>query len=280
MAYRRALRICRYKDVGADRTSLWWIGFWLTGEQVDHAKLLQSLARELKSLRRQHRSIAESNRWRNSTFKSFEDLEYLSKSGGGLTRLLKFLGLSPEELRELQVSLYDETAPLKPELMKALQEKVAGSPEPFSDDYNLAANFEVGFLDDTTNNPGGFLAQLSECDIKLVRAIFRQEIRAITINLGLLLYSEDWTGDDLFFPVKALQAYVVGFDPRPRLPLIFRILLGVSKDREAGLPAETRLQNIRNQNADATIVLRSAAKELPRPNFIEHLSRPHKRVIE
>ena len=33
-AYRRALRICRYKSVGADRTSLWWIGLWISGEKV------------------------------------------------------------------------------------------------------------------------------------------------------------------------------------------------------------------------------------------------------
>ncbi|HEU0045467.1 hypothetical protein [Sphingomonas sp.] len=101
-SYRRALRICRYKSWGAGRKSQWWLALWLSGEVVLPSIIVASLKRECSINRRGSRRLADSNRWRNSTFTTVDDIvPGRPVEAVRIGDILKLFGVTPDQYRRL-----------------------------------------------------------------------------------------------------------------------------------------------------------------------------------
>ena len=177
-SYRRALRICRYKDWGAKRQSQWWLGFWLSGEAVDTDKIRKGLKREYSVLRRERRSFVESDRWRNTRFETVADADRGGLPGkNSIAGLLQLSNMTPDQFRRLSILELDdfseqEAEELIHELAPALLEIDSETAAEIKADISpgeIKGIWRTGHMADGCGRPGQYLDETT--DIELVECL-------------------------------------------------------------------------------------------------------------
>jgi len=180
-AYRRALRICWYKQRGIDRIPAWWILFWLAGEEVPFEVLRRSLQRELKRDRRQSRNLADSGYLRSEGSTTFEKAPSGPASNPislALDQLIKcpHMGISPELYRDVLKLEFDEQSPSK--IGRIFQDAVRPlmghdiTPEEMG--VSLVDAWRPGYLSETAYD---YVGHCSDADLVLARRILRERLR-------------------------------------------------------------------------------------------------------
>ncbi|MDP1912161.1 MAG: hypothetical protein Q8K49_02430 [Brevundimonas sp.] len=180
-AYRRALRICWYKQRGIDRIPAWWILFWLAGDDVSLDVLRRSLQRELKRVRRQSRYLADSGYIRSDGSTTFEKAPSGAKNSPFsllLDELIEtqHLGISPELYRDfLKLGFDEESSSETGRIFQALVKPLMGhgiTPEEVG--VSLSAVWRPGHLSDTAHD---YVGRCSQGDLVLARQILWEQLR-------------------------------------------------------------------------------------------------------
>ena len=180
-AYRRALRICWYKQRGIDRIPAWWILFWLAGDDVPLDVLRRSLQRELKRVRRQSRYLADSGYIRSEGSTTFEKAP--PRAGNDPFSLIlgeliesPHLGISPELYRDVVKLEFDEEKPseIGRIFQAAIKPLMGQDTAPEEVGVSLSAVWRPGHLSETAHD---YVVRCSQSDLALARRILRAELR-------------------------------------------------------------------------------------------------------
>jgi hypothetical protein len=253
-SYRRALRICRYRNRGCYRTSLWLIGFWLAGDSVDLAKLRDALRREYSVARREGRSFRE-GRWLRGPFSEQADLERGGASGAA--GIGKMLDLSPEEFRLLSIQQFEEPQESEDaEIMHTLARKIyedVGVERPTLEE--VRQQWRAGHM----NKESPYFRDLTEGDISLARETLRATVRGARLQWLAAFYLFDFDAERLALFTWGLVG-TRAFDIRCHLDRVFQIVFGIVVDRRDGNDPRLRLASVQNSN---TILLAAIAELTP-----------------
>ena len=190
-SYRRALRICRYKDWGAKRQSQWWLGFWLPGEAVDPNKIRIALKREFSILRRQQRPFIESNRWRNTRFETVADAERGGLSGrNSVVGLLKLFNITPDQFRRLSILDIDDFSDEEAERLSheigpaffGIDDKIAAEIKADISPGEIKGIWRTGHLAEESGKPGDYIDQITDSELAECLLIFKAKTKAVLLN--------------------------------------------------------------------------------------------------
>ena len=173
---------------------------------------------------------------------------------------------------------YDETESIEPELLKSISLKLNEISE-LPSVSRFDQRWDIGYLDDATEQPGDFLDYLRDDDFSVAVQLMKEERWALFLNYGMIFYSEGWSVDDLILPVLAIKDLAFGFDPNTKLHHIFRAMFGVATDRISRIAPTVRVDELRQRNSEALAVLKEAVGLFGRPNIQEGVSRPYKRTF-
>ena len=180
-AYRRALRICWYKQRGIDRIPAWRILFWIAGEDVPFDVVRQSLQRELKRVRRQSRSLADSGFLRSDGSTSFDKAPSAADQGPismALEQLIEspHTGISPELYRDFLKLEFDEKnlSQIGRIFQAAIKPLVGHDTTPDEVGVSLSAVWRPGHLSETAHN---YVGSCSQGDLVLARRILWDRLR-------------------------------------------------------------------------------------------------------
>ena len=189
-SYRRALRICRYKDWGAKRQSQWWLGFWLSGEAVDPNKIRIALKREFSILRRQQRPFIESNRWRNTRFETVADAERGGLPGrNSVVGLLKLFNMTPDQFRRLSILDIDdffdeETERLSHEIVPAffgIEDEITEIKDDIAPG-EIKGIWRTGYMAEGSGKPGDYIDQITDSELGDCLLILKAKTKAVLFN--------------------------------------------------------------------------------------------------
>lgn len=257
-AYRRALRICRYKSHGAERISMWWITLWLSGEEVPHEVLRDAFKRELTSARRRSRYLADSGFLRSTGPTSLDRMP-MSPVASPLDPIFDLilespqLGLTPELQRDfLRLSHGDGEPEDDRRVFESLMRPMLGhSITPADLGVQLEEVWRQGHLGEGYRTPGDYVEDVPDWAFDLTREIIETDLmahRLIGPN-GDLMYAS-LAGAMLFIITSAftLKAFV---NPQ-RIDQALRHLFAIQDDLRGGQDPKRRLQVAQENLREAT----------------------------
>ena len=190
-SYRRALRICRYKNWGANRQSQWWLGFWLSGETINPNFIRKALKREFSVVCRQQRSFIESDRWRNSRFETVADAERGGLPGEtSVAGLLKLFNMTPDQFRRLSILDFDDLSDegaerLFYEIGPAFLEIDGDIAAEIKDDIapdEIKGIWRTGYMAEGSGKPGDYIDQITDSELAECLLIFKAKKKAVFLN--------------------------------------------------------------------------------------------------
>lgn len=275
-SYRRALRICRYKSWGAKRQSQWWLGFWLSGEQVEPSKIRDALEREFSVERRSKHSFIESGRWRNTKFNTVDDAERGGLPGdSSVAGLLAFTKMTPDQYRRVSILELDEFSEVEAE--KLIHEI---GPAIFGLDAETAAIIKVdiapneirklwrpGHMSEGPDKPGKYLDRLENSDFAVALQILRLREQSAIWNYGISWLLGNRSPEQIamnFLPILASQAHSI----ERRISHLIRIAFEIYADAQNGYEATQRLAYAIESNEKLRSILHEIALE-NRRNLLE-----------
>lgn len=299
-SYRRALRICRYKYWGANRQSQWWLGLWLSGEEVRSDKIRASLKREFSIERRRNHSFVGSNRWRETTFETVADAERGGIAGDGrIEGLLALTKMTPDQYRRLSIlqlnefsdaeaeSLIHEMAPLLFDLgsefndedkAKAFAEIRADIP---SDE--IKRRWRSGHMDGDGDGDGdGDSARAGKYLDRIPDADFSDCLKILKLRerSAIWIYFLMWTlgppsPESVFrhlLPIMSNRAQHLDL----RISQLIRIAFEIDADCRECRNSSWRLDGLTNSELELRTILQENASKF-RPNLLKFIS--NSRVI-
>ncbi len=286
-SYRRALRICRYKFWGAHRQSQWWLGFWLSGEDVPPATIRAALKREFSIERRRNHAFIGSGRWRRTRFRTSEDADRGGIAGeGNVTGLLALTGMTPDQYRRLLIlqlndgsadqaeALIHELAPLLFDFGSELAPKEAGLFAEIKADISsdeIKGLWRSGHMDDRAERSGGFLDRISDSDLETCAQVLKVRERCARWNYFLAWIVGDQTPKRIanhLLPIVNTQATAIVM----RISQIVRIAFEIDADIRDGKGSHWRLENASNKEQHLRMIISQNGSAI-RENLLRFLEK-------
>ncbi len=257
-SYRRALRICRYQSGNARRTSEWWLGFWLSGDPIDPTIIRASLKREISIDRRRNRAFSESNRWRNSKFRSFADADRGGLVGNGdARRSLPMIGLTPDQFRRLSIlnlveSDNDEDIDIIQEMSIELfpfDQVILNEIRADIDHSEYKRLYRPGRLAEVNASYGNQLDKLSDNQINDIPEIWRLRKKGEVLVFHIMRLMGDMPPDRIglfLIPMLSRQPFAI----KHRISELLRISFEVYVDIEQDVSSDWRLTGAQASNEE------------------------------
>ncbi|QBM74548.1 hypothetical protein E2E30_01400 [Sphingomonas sp. AAP5] len=286
-SYRRALRICRYKSWGAYRQSQWWLGFWLSGEDIAPETIRAALKREFRAERRRNRSFVESNRWRESKFHTVADAERGGiVSDSEIAGWLALSGMTPDQYRRLSIlqldefaddkaeRLFHEMAPLSFPLDLKMDEEAAAAMraeiEADITSEEIRRAWRNGHMADGANQPGKYLDRLPESDFAICLEILKIRERSGILNYGMLWIAGVPLPEQIVLPLFQLRASRAPA-LEVRISQLIRIAFEIDTDCRDGRNSSWRLEGAIESELKLIKIVRENASEF-RSNLLKFIS--------
>ena len=243
-AYRRALRICRYKTRGIHHVAPWRILLWLAGEDVPLDVLRAFLQREMTRIRRQTRHLADSGYLRSSgstTFPKAPSGAEVNPISLALDQLIKSpeLGIAPELYRDVVKLDFEFADASKVERLfqDAIQPLMGHGITPDEIGVSLIDVWRPGYLDADARD---YLAVCSKDDLNLARQILHERRRLmnrlaqVAPTLGASAQAST-----LFVVIMRLARRNLG--ERQQIDDVLRLIYQIACDRRDGFNPNRRL---------------------------------------
>lgn len=286
-SYRRALRICRYKYWGANRQSQWWLGLWLSGEEVRSDKIRDSLKREFSIERRRNHSFVGSNRWRETTFETVADAERGGIAGDGkIDGLLALTKMTPDQYRRLSIlqlnefsnadaeKLIHEMGPLIFDLGLELDDEAAA--KAFAEikadipSDEIKRRWRSGHMDGDGSRAGKYLDRIPDADFTNCLKILRLRERSAIWIYGLMWTFGTPSPESVLrhlLPILSSRAQHLDL----RISQLIRIAFEIDADCRECRNSSWRLDGAINSELELRTILQENASKF-RPNLLNFIS--------
>lgn len=242
-AYRRALRLCWYKQCGIDHVPAWWILLWISGEEVSLDGLRASLQRELKRSRRRSRYLADSGYIRSDGATTFEK----SPSGQGanplsliLEDLIKSpsLGFSPELYRDVVKLEFNEesVSEVSQVFQQTIRPLMGHDDTPDDMGVSLTDVWRPGYL---SAGDGDYIAASSVDDLMLARHVLSQRVKLMRLVAPFAHLLGHNRSTSVFF-VVAITLSKRRFGSRQLIDDLLREIYQIADDRLCGRNPQRR----------------------------------------
>lgn len=237
-SYRRALRICRYKQRGAKRQSQWWIMLFLSGEDVEPDRLRFALVREARIERRAVRHLTEQRRYGAGGSKT-----PLTEAQAAFLRRFGLGAIDPNAVFDTCVDHDHQNSHL--DLFSQMSREMFGSDIPPATDDEISSQYRPGHLAIYGDPTLSYIKDFADRDFLLARKL----IKMSRFQLGLQLVianKSDLFNDRQKEVIRLSFARTWLPDVRQRTTEILEAVFAISLDRADGIDPIRRRVAVQN----------------------------------